>query len=226
MPTWTEWTSWDLLFLIDCWNLYALPTILVVTAIVVILRQSRRTSGAGSSRRIVDRLGLIHYLLSLSFLIAIAQEWLSGGATGPQILLIKSLYAPLLSVVVNALLGFGLRRLSRRARLAAILWNAVWTLIALISMTWRVYYHATIDPARWPDDIFVAKLLPMLLFILLLLPPVKRVFDRSSPDDDPRENVVISLLALVALIILASTLTIDIADWTFRVAFPSAFDML
>jgi len=234
--------EWDFLTLVMLWNIYGLPVLLVVVAIVVLIRRRSRSSTVVwlDGLRAVRLIGLIHYGLALRSLVQLIQELMTLRVMG-----VAESFANLicwaLAVLVNPFLGLGLRRRRPRCRRWAMAWYAFLSLIAIVVTVWRWRYHAAFDPARWPDDL-IGNGLPLFLLGVMLLPRIKRVFaaEVSSPrevDSEPsgREPApaltktlstpapagwtIVSLLCLLLLIIVISTLVVDVVDWARRLVF-------
>jgi len=245
MAAGAEAIEWDFLTLVTLWNLYGLPVLLVIVAIaVVIRRRSRCSTTAGlDGLRTVHLISLIHYAQALRSLVQLLQELLKLRAMGiPESF--ATFVICVLAVLINPLLGFGLWQRRPRARRCAIAWYAFLSVIAIAVTLWRCRYHAAIDPARWPDDL-VGSGLPLFLLVVMLLPRIKRVFaakassprelDSESSDRElapalaptfstarPPRWTIVSLLCLLLLIIVISTLVVDVADWADRLVFEPA----
>jgi hypothetical protein len=229
MPDGGDSPEWDLLTLIAHWNVYGLPVLLLaVTGIALLWRRFRPLTAAWlDGRAAVRRIGLIHYGLALHDLIHLAQELLTWRTMGIfQSNPTFSVRAPALAVLVNALLGFGLRRLSPLARRLAIGWYVLWSLFAIWITAWMWHYGAAVELADWPDYL-VGKGMPLVLLAVVFSPQIKRVF--AAPADQPGARVresgsapgstswpVVSLLTLWLLVVVGSTLVVDAADWLSR----------
>ena len=81
----------------------------------------------------------------------------------------------LFSTLVNPILAIGLLRRSRWIRRFAIAWYAFLSLVAALVVSWLCYYHVSVDLANWPDQM-ISKVMPVFLFVVMLLPPIRRVF--------------------------------------------------
>ncbi len=232
-----ESTSVDFLTLVDSWNLYGLPLVLVavVVAAIVVARRHERVSRVADGALAILRLSWIHYALAVRAAILLAQELLSlriMGIPESPIILIGSAIA----VVINPLVGFGLgRRLPRRrARWSAIVWYTLLVFIAAYTAYWMWKFGAVVDPARWPDHA-VSLVLPCFLWIAMFLPRVRRVFtarvkvepdgladgaETGSPNSSPAPECWpwVSLLTLLFLMIVCSTVVVEAADWIHRIA--------
>jgi hypothetical protein len=229
MPDGGDLTEWDLLTLIARWNLYGLPVLLLVIIGTALVRHRFRPAAAVWLNGIaaVRRIGLIHYGLALRYLIQLVQELLTWRTMG--ILQSNETFnvrAPALAVLVSALLGFGLRRLSPLARRLAIGWYVLWSLVAIGITAWMWHYRAAVDLADWPDYL-VGKAMPLVLVAVMFSPQIKRVF--AAPGGQPSARAqepesapapsgwpVVSLLTLLLLVVVGSTLLVDAADWLSR----------
>jgi hypothetical protein len=133
-------------------------------------------------------------------------------------------------VLVNPLLGFGLWNVRVRARRFAIVWHALSSSLAVGVTYWMWRYSAAIDLAEWPDYV-VAKVMPLFLLFVMLLPRTRRLFSSGLRTEPPgkfaelAENApgvvpgvwpVLSLMVLMFLIVVCSTLLVDSADWIDR----------
>ena len=239
MPASDNSPGWDFLTLVTLWNLYGLPLLLAVVAIGVVIRRHLTSSNAAGldGWRSVRLIGSIHYALALRSLCQLMQELLTLRAMGiPESF--ASLITCALSAAVNPLLGLGLRHRPPRARRWAISWYAFLSFFAIMATLWLLRYHVEIDPARWPDHL-VGYGLPLLLLAVMLLPRIKRAFalesaprrDVGSEPGDPERTpataqmlststparwTIASLLCLLLLIVVISTLIVDLADWAGR----------
>jgi hypothetical protein len=235
MPADGDSIEWDFLTLISWWNLFGLPLLLLVVAAAVLIRQRRRPQAAAGldALRTVRLIGLIHYGLALRALCQLTQELLTMRAMG-----ISESFANLitstLAVLVNPLLALRLRHQPPRGRWWAIAWYAFLSSIAIAVTRWLWHYHVEIDPARWPDHL-IGYGLPLLLLAVMLLPRTRRAFaaaaacepDREPADGEPAPALtltlravtpprwsMVSLLILLLLIVVLSTLALDLIDWT------------
>jgi hypothetical protein len=227
------WSEWDFLTFVALWNLYGLPGVLglVLGALLV---WGRRHDAADSRREgvaTVRRIGLIHHVIGLRALIALAQELLTLRTMGIfQSNPITGLIFPFVSMIVNPLLGIGLRRLRPGARRSALAWYVIWLFFAAWASYWIWRYGAPVSLADWPDHL-VGKALPLVLLIVMLLPHVRRAFPSGQTRSDaeaeagplqaPTSNLgaggsFFSGLVLLLLIVACSTLVVDAADWTLR----------
>jgi hypothetical protein len=236
--------EWDFITLVTLWNFYGLPALLVGVVIGVVFRRRSRSRADAilDSLRTVSLVGLIHYGLTARALIQLFQELLTLREMGiPESFF--SLISWALASLVNPLLGRGLRRRRPRARQCALLWYGLLSFIAIAVVLWRRRYHVAIDPARWPDYL-VGSGLPVFLLVVMLLPRIKRVFIAGAPappdeakvpsdreqapdrapistNSPPTSWCITSLLCLLLLIIVSSTLVLDVADWASRLVFET-----
>jgi hypothetical protein len=233
MPDDGDSTLYDrFLTVVTWWNLYGLPALLAVVAVVVVVVLARRHARAAKIAGLVDdgtlavrRLGLIHYGLALRAGIFLVQELLTMRTMGiPESLVTLVLSA--VAVVINPLLGFGLRRRPPRTRTRrwAIAWYTFSSLIASYTTYWLWQYHAAVDLARWPDNL-VSLGLPVFLWVVMLLPRTRRAFAPATESTNPSDREPslpgwpwLSLPALLILIVLSSTVAVDAVDWAFRMA--------
>jgi hypothetical protein len=232
MPDDGDSTPFDFLTIVAWWNLYGLPMLLAVAAVVVLARRRARparvdglvTDGALA----VSRIGLIHYGLALRAGIFLAQELLSmrtmGIPASPVILVPAAV-----GVIINPLLGLGLRRRPprRRTRRCAAAWYTFLSVLAIYSTYWLWRFNPDIDPARWPDNL-VWLGLPVFLWVAILLPRTGRAFaSTASPHPSDRQPPPppgwpwVSLPTLLFLIVLSSTVAVDAIDWFHRMATES-----
>jgi hypothetical protein len=223
----------DFLTIVAWWNLYGLPVLLLLVVLVVVLtrRRARSATVAGmvaDGTLAVRRIGLIHYGLALRAGIFLVQELLTMrimGIPGSLVILVPSA----IGVVINPLLGLGMRRRPPRPRTRqlAIAWYTLLASLAIYSTYWLWRYNATVDPARWPDNL-VWLGLPVFLWVVMLLPRVRRAFAAkvkrtTNPSDQepapaPPAWPWVSLSALLFLIVLSSTVAVELLDWVHRIA--------
>ena len=227
----------DFLTIVAWWNLYGLPALLVVVTVVVVVLGRRHARAAKGARPVVDgtlavrRIGLIHYCLALRAAIFLVQELLTMRTMGiPEspVILIPSA----IGVVINPLLGLGLRRRPPRTRTRwfAIAWYTFLSLLAIYTTYWFWQFNPSIDPGRWPDNL-VWLGLPVFLWVVMLLPRTGRAFaakaeTSTNPSDQQELAPVpaspgwpwISLPALLFLIVLSSTVAVEAVDWVHRIA--------
>jgi uncharacterized membrane protein len=238
MPKIEDSIEWDFVTLVAWWNLYGLPVLLAVVAIAVLIRSGSRprTTAWQDSLRTVRRIGLIHCALAIQALILLAQELITMrtmGIPGSHV----GLVGGVISTVVNPVLAIGLLRRWSLARGVAIAWYVIRSLLAILVIVWRWYYQVAFDPATWPE-LAVSRIMPLFLLVVMLLPRVKRVFEKGTraepPSDKPsdREGAtpleeapigwpVVSLPTLLFLIVVCSNMVVDAADWGYRLAFES-----
>jgi hypothetical protein len=230
--------EWNLVDLVARWNVYGLPVLLLVVAVIAWVRHRSRPTKAGwdDGLRTVRRIGLIHCVLAIQVLIALAQELLAIRAMGiPQSHI--RLIGVIIGTAVNPLLGIGLLCRRPLARWFAIAWYAISSLVAILVISWLSYYHIAIDAASWPEQL-ISKVMPFVLLVTMLLPRTKSVFaklgrpesvvDESS---DPKAATarspesagrpVVSLLTLLFLVVVCSNLVVDVVDWAYRLIFES-----
>jgi hypothetical protein len=124
-------------------------------------------------------------------------------------------------------------------------WYAILSALAIYVVLWRRRYHVAVDPGRWPDYL-VSNGMPLFLLGVMLLPRIKNVFTAAArgPTEIARESGarelapapalaatpaaserassrIVSLLCLLLLIVVASTLVVDLADWGSRLLFDA-----
>lgn len=224
----------DFLTIVAWWNLYGLPALLVVVTVVVVVLGRRHARSAKVAGPVADgtlavrRIGLIHYCLALRAAIFLVQELLTMRTMGiPEspVILIPSA----IGVVINPLLGLGLRRRPprRRTRWSAIAWYTFLSLLAIYTTYWFWQFSPGIDPARWPDDLIWLGL-PVFLWVTMLLPRTRRAFAAkpatAKPPEfpelapEPKGWPWLSLLALLFLVVLSSTVAVEAVDWFHRFA--------
>jgi hypothetical protein len=230
MPDDGDSTPIDFLTIVAWWNLYGLPVLLLAVVVVVLVR--RRARSAEGATQITDgtlavrRIGLIHYGLTVRAGIFLVQELLimrTMGIPGSLVILIPSA----IGVVINPLLGLGLRRRPprRRTRWLATAWYTFLSVLAIYTTYWFWQFSPAVDPARWPDDV-VWLGLPVFLWVVMLLPrtgcafakPTESTNPPGQPEPAPRGWPWISLPALLFLIVLSSTVAVEAIDWVRRLA--------
>src|SRR5262249_29965462 len=127
-----------------------------------------------------------------------------------------------LAVIVNPLLAIGLWLAKPTARFAAIAWYLFLSIIALIVVQWYWRYHVPVQPVTWPNHV-CSRVMPLFLLVTMFVPRVKQVFVRQKPGARPSDEFganelaarriprwsVVSLVALLFLIVVASNLAID-----------------
>ena len=224
MPDVGDATPFDFLTLVAWWNLYGLPALLVIVVAVVVVKVWRHAAPSGmvDGALAVRRVGLIHYGLALRALIFLIQELLTMRTMGVAesfVILITSA----IGVVINPLLGLGLRRRPPRiwTRRLAIAWYSFLSAIAIYTTYWLWSFNPSIDPARWPDNL-VWLGLPVFLLVVMLLSRTRRAFgsgqQRPAPEPSTPERPWVSLPALLFLIVLGSTVAVEAVDWAYRTA--------
>jgi hypothetical protein len=241
MPDDGALTAYDrFLTMVAWWNLYGLPVLLaaVVVAVVVLARRrgpSAQLDALADGALAVRRIGLIHYGLTVRAGIFLVQELLTlrvmGIPESPVILIPAAI-----GVIINPLLGFVLRRrhLGAWTRRLAIAWYMFLSAISVATIYWVWRYQASVDPARWPDDLIWLGL-PLFLLVVMFVPRVRRAFGNAAPveikpdtSSEPAESAaksvwpVVSLMALLFLIVLSSTVVVEAVDWACRNAMESA----
>jgi hypothetical protein len=220
-----------------------LPLLLVAVAVVLGLRSRTSPAGAADGLRTVKVVGLIHYGLTLRGVVQLAQELLTMRAMGvPESFV--NLVACSAALIVNPLLGFAFRRRHPRGRWFAIAWYALLSTIGIGITYWLVRYRVAVDPARWPDDL-VGKGMPLFLLFVMFLPRIKRAFkadaglpkaqdpksvmEKVEPVDTapslskPRRGTIIDTVCVSLLIVVISTLVVDVADWTRQLLLESDY---
>jgi hypothetical protein len=231
---------WDLLTLIAWWNLYGLPVLLIVFALVVAIRRWNRPA-AGSKQepsddnralsprwrlKAIRTIALIHLGLAVRAGIGLVQELLTLRAQGiPQSFPVTGIVIPAAEVMANLAIGHGLWRLRSWGRRAAIVWDALAAFITALVTVWQWKYRATVRLDQWPDYL-VADVLPWFLLVVMLLPGTGSLFKLrrdvlqpgkvASPGPGQRRLSFLWLLAVLLLIIVISTLLVDAADWLVR----------
>jgi hypothetical protein len=232
MPDDGDSTPIDFLTIVAWWNLYGLPVLLLAVVVVVLGRRRARSAKVAApvtdGTLAVRRIGLIHYGLAVRAAIFLVQELLimrTMGIPGSLVILIPSA----IGVVINPLLGLGLRRRPprRRTRWLATAWYTFLSVIAIYTTYWFWQFNPSIDPARWPDDL-VWLGLPVFLWVVMRLPRIGRAFaakpestgdlSDGEPAPAPRGWPWISLPVLLFLIVLSSTVAVEAVDWVHRLA--------
>ena len=238
MPAMEDAIEWDFVTVVECWNLYGLPVLLALVAIAVLVRRRSRPepSGLSDSQRIVRRIGLIHCVLAAQALIVLVQALLTMRTMGIPESFVSPI-AGLLETLVNPVLAIGLLRRRSLTRRLAIVWYAIRSLLGILIIAWRWYYQVPIDLATWPE-LLVSRIMPLFLFVVMLLPRIKRVFVKGAKPgpltaqtsdtelapplaESPIGWPVVSLATLLLLIVAGSNLVVDTADWGYRLAFES-----
>lgn len=231
--------GWEFRSLPDGWILVGLPVLLAVVAIALVIyrRAHPEADVSRECRRIVRRIGLIHCALAVQALIFLVQQVptmrIMGNAES-QISMIEGVT----TTAVNPVLAIGLLRFSRLARRYALVWYAFLSIIALVAAWWDFRFPGHIDPLHWPEQIVAWKILPLFLFGVMLLSPIKRVFakqpSRAHSDEEsgglnqeakvarPRAVwSIISSATLLFLVVVCSNLAVDAIDWVYRLAFAT-----
>ena len=138
----------------------------------------------------------------------------------------------LFSSLVNPILAIGLLRRRPWAGVFAIAWYAFLSVIAVLVVTWLCYYHVAIDLATWPEQA-ISKILPVFLFVVMLLPRIKRVFTAQFQRAGARREGAsprrfagrladsFRCSTLLFLIVVCSNLVVNAADWGYRLMFES-----
>lgn len=237
MPEAGDVAQWDFLTLADWWNLYVLPALLVlVTLALVIIRRVRPGSRSKlDSVRTIRRIGLIHVVLGLRALLHLVQEMQTLRTMGifqsnPVSNLITAI-----AVFVNPILAYGLWRLRPGARIGAIVWYLLLSVIAAGVTYWIWHYRVPVQPADWPDHV-VGKVMPWFLLFVMLRPQTRRAFSSrpaSLPDAHPQADEkpveegarplrsnwpIVGTVVVMLLLVAVSTLFVDAAAWIFRTA--------
>jgi hypothetical protein len=236
MPPEAEPSAWDFLTLIAWWNLYGLPALLIVLALVVAIRRCNGPvagskqepsddSRAHSSRwrlKAIRTIALIHLGLAVRAGIGLVQELLTLRAQGiPQSFPVTGILIPAVAVMANLAIGHGLWRLRSWGRWAAIVWDALVAIITALVTVWQWKYRATVRLDQWPDYL-VSDVLPWFLLVVMLLPGTGSLFKlrrdvlyagkEASPEAWHRRPSLLWLLAVLLLIVVSSTLLVDAAD--------------
>ncbi len=225
--------TWDFRTALLWWNLFALPALLVVTAVFVVVRNRRRDRNNPAvigldGRRLVKIAALIHLGISVQALVRLIQELLTMREMGVTESF-ENLVGQTCSVIVNPFLALGFWRSLRSARWTAIPWYALLSVISVIVTSVIFRFPAALDPLWWADY-FAGRLMPLFLLFVMFLPRVKRVFARpkvkpaaaieqASNEPEPAMNArwsSISIFALLCLIVVFSNLAVDSADWVER----------
>jgi hypothetical protein len=227
--TWPgAWESVDdaILTVVAAWNVFGLPALLAVVAVASSLARSRAKANEQALRdsrgraATVRKIGLIHYGLALWAAVWLAGELRSYAEQGgfPANPVFTEMPWLTLGALCDLAVGFGLRRLSRRARVAAAL-LALWrsgldVLFAVVG--WR--HGATLDWTEWPR-LAVSYALPPFLAVVLLLPGSSRAFrTRDDNTDAPptRLDWSLSLLVRLWLVVIGSVVATDALDTALR----------
>ena len=205
------------------WNVFGLPALLGVVAAVALVR-ARAAEGASwlGRRGVVLRIGRIHDLLALWSLLTVADElWAARGqgfSRANPFVVVPALGA----VIIDGLLGRGLRRFRPAARWVALVVAALrWTLAVWLTVTFGAF-GGSIDPTEWPR-LAVSRVLPAFLFVALLLPATARVFQARGAVDPPpgKAGAVLALGSRLFVVLLGSIVLIDALDLAIRAAVES-----
>jgi hypothetical protein len=240
MPPAPEPSAWGFLTLVAWWNLYGLPALLTIVAISAALwhvRDHPPPIPAGpaedrEARRRLTRLAtiraisFIHVGIALRAAVGLIQEILTIRTQGiPQSFPITGLFLPAIAIPANLAIGHGLFRVRRWGRRAAIVWDALWAIVALAVVYWQWRYHAAVRLDQWPDYL-VADVVPWILLALMLLPGTGRLFDAprdaiggaNQPQAPPQavRFTPLFVVAILLLLVVVSTLVIDATDWIVR----------
>jgi hypothetical protein len=233
MPEGQEAVAWDFLTFVTGWNLIALPALLLFTsAFILIKNRTLRTADPPSAtfdgRRVVRIVALIHLGLGLHGVIRLVQELLTMRVMGVTESFANFIVESL-AVIVNPLLALGFWLARPMARFSAMAWYLFLSVIAVLVVLWYRRYHVPVQPVTWPNHL-CSKVMPLFLLVTMSVPRVKRVFVRQkpgsrSPDEFDTSDLaagrnlrwsVVSLVALLFLIVVASNLVVDSADWIER----------
>jgi hypothetical protein len=225
--TWPgAWESVDdaILTVVTAWNVFGLPALLAVVAVVS--SWSWANANEQTLREFLGRaatirkIGLVHYGLTLWAAVWLAGELRSSAEQGglPANLLFTALPWVTLGALCDLAVGFGLRRLSRTARVAAVV-LALWrsgldVLFAVVG--WR--HGATLDWTEWPR-LAVSYALPPFLVVVLLLPGTAHAFrTRDGNTDAPptRLDRSLGLLVRLWLVVIGSVVATDALDAALR----------
>jgi hypothetical protein len=201
---------------LSAWNLYGLP--LLLAAVAVGSWRARKADPARDDRRLaVRRLGLAHYALALWGLTTIVAEVWEAHASGQGIFPsnpVTGLYGSAVAVAVDVPVGFGLRRLWRVARWAALVPAAVRLAFGAWATSWIWRFGAPFEPSEWP--LYATRVLPAFALALLLWPGTGRVFRGETPAGPGRLDAAFALVARLFLVVLGSVVVTDAADHTVR----------
>lgn len=204
-------------------QLYLLPPIIAA----VLLRAILRSRHSGVADAAVDRertirwIGLINYGLALRDLLSVIPELVAyrqfGGFSSFPI---TNVFFPIIAVVTNLLLGWGIRGFRPWARWLEVVFNAF--IVPFIFLAaWTSTYGAAIDPASWPV-LAILYLLPFFLVFVMVLPGTKRVFSATaraaraepqSKDSSVARMSGVSMTALAFLTALSAVLIVDALYW-------------
>jgi hypothetical protein len=238
MPPVAQPSPWDFLTLVAWWNLAGLPAVLCLVALAMVIRQRLQAADprmvgraaastpprSASTARIaaVRTIALIHSALGLRAGVRLAAELLSMRGQGiPQSGPLRGIVLPIIQIIVNLTIGHGLWRLWRWARLGAIAWDALVAIVTALVVLWQWRFHTPIRLDQWPDYV-VADALPWFLLVVMLMPGTRDLFTRtrsqpvsSAPTAGWRASCPppVCLTALLLLLVVASTLVVDLIEW-------------
>lgn len=237
--------SIDTIGLIEAFNLYALPPI--VLAVVLGSRLHKPRPGVegihapeadeddSDFRARVDRLdrervvrgiGTLSLALAARTLVMIIPEfqgyWLSGSFSSMGFL---NVGIPLITVGMNLLTGLGLRRLRPWGRWVGVVWNGLASAVAWTLFVWVWRHGAEVPASEWPD-IAASKVLPLLLALILLSRGSAQVVSArhralmartSRFSDYPARRSWLRSLLLGFLVAVVSTIVANGFDWAIRI---------
>jgi hypothetical protein len=242
MPPAAKPSPWDFLTLVAWWNLAGLPALLCLVTLTLVIRQRLRAAApqlvglaakiapprsALTPRTVAVRIiALIHSALGLRAGVWLAQEVLSMRAQGiPQSGPLRGIILPIILIIVNLTIGYGLWRLWRWARLGAIAWDALVVIVTTVIMLWQWRFHAPVRLDQWPDYV-VADALPWFLLVVMLLPGTRDLFTGTKPRPARSGPAAagwraswpspVFLSALLLLLVAVSTLVVDLIEWVER----------
>ena len=159
---------------VGLWNLLGVPALLACVVIIGLRRGGDRSWA--DRRHVVRLLGLMHYGFALwSLTVVVAEVWAyrtmgvfpSNPATG--------LHGSLLTIALDVPIGLGLRRYWRIARWAAVVLAGLRLVIAGMVVWYIGKFGVVFDMYEWPR-FAVARVLPLFMLVVLLLPGTARVF--------------------------------------------------
>jgi hypothetical protein len=219
--------DWDFPALVDAWNLYGLPALLIVVGAVFVIRHftrgaSERAAGHGEwssqratgPRRITVRtIALIHVGLAIRAGIGLAQELMTLRTQGvPQSFPVTGIVAPTVAVLMNLTVGHGLWHLRPWGRRVAIGWDALVAILTALIAAWQWKYQATVRLDQWPDYL-VSDGLPWFLLAVMLLPATRAVFATPAPPAAGSRSSPLTTAAILLLVVVTSTILVDAAGW-------------
>lgn len=230
----------DIIELIDTFNLYVLPPVVVTVVLGALLKgrrglESETAPDGGDAalrlkrldrERTVRRIGLVNYGLALRALVMVVPEFQAYAATGSFWSIAPiDVGVPLIVAAVSVPIGLGLRRLRGGARWGEILWSAFYSALTLGLSVWMWNLGAHVDAGEWPA-LAVSKVLPPFLLVVMLLPGTGKVVSAEyralvarTPElsSRPVRRSIVSALVLGFLVIVVSVVIVDALDWAFRV---------